>query len=180
LEQRGSRQVGPVWNIVAEDEIHLLPSQHVDQHVTHCFRHAQEHLGEMLANGHRQFGADAEHQRRCDAQPNGFAVFALTLGDIASRLLDQLEDSIRPLVQQAPRLGRLDAARMPHQKSNAEILLDLPDLHPERGLSDVQLLGRTRHASGFDHAHQIHELTQVHGASQTCTSWSLGQRGKVH
>ena len=65
-------------------------------------------------------------------------------------------------MQQAAGLGRLDAARMAHQECNAQIFLELADLHAKRGLRDVKLLGGARHVAGLDHADEVLKLTQVH------------------
>jgi hypothetical protein len=59
-------------------------------------------------------------------------------------------------------LRRLDATGMAHEESNAQVLLELPDLHPKRGLRDAQLLSGARHIAGLDHTDKIFELTQVH------------------
>lgn len=49
---------------------------------------------------------------------------------------------------------------------DAEILLQLPDLHAERRLRNEQLLGRPGHRPGFDHLDEVPELSEVHRDSR--------------
>src|SRR6187401_1125566 len=51
---------------------------------------------------------------------------------------------------------------MTDQKRDAQVLLKLADLHAERGLGHMELLGRPRHVAGFDDTDEVLELAQVH------------------
>jgi hypothetical protein len=51
---------------------------------------------------------------------------------------------------------------MAHEQSDTEILLELADLHTERCLRDVQLVGGARHITGLDDADEVFELTEIH------------------
>ena len=116
----------------------------------------------MFADGQGELGADDQHQGRGDPEPDGFALFTLAGRHLLPGFLDRLEDRERAGVQQAAGLGRLDAAGMADKQRDTQNLLDLADLHPERGLRDVKLLGGARHVAGLHHAHEVSELAQVH------------------
>ena len=73
--------------------------------------------------------------------------------------------SLARLMQQCAGLRWLDATRVAREQGDAEPLLELPDLHAERGLSHVQLLGRARHVAGLDHADEVPELAQIYRGS---------------
>ena len=95
-------------------------------------------------------------------KPDCFAIFPLASPHVLSGFFDLLQDGESARVEEAAGFGRLHAAGMAHEQSDAQVLFELPDLHAKRGLRDVQLLCRARHIAGLDHADEIFELTQVH------------------
>ena len=60
------------------------------------------------------------------------------------------------------RLGELDAARMAPEQEQAELFLELLDLHAERRLGDVERPGRGGEAAVLGHLAEIAELPQLH------------------
>jgi hypothetical protein len=51
---------------------------------------------------------------------------------------------------------------MAHQERDAQVLFELTDLHSERRLRDMKLLGRPGHIARFDDADKVSQLAQVH------------------
>jgi hypothetical protein len=66
---------------------------------------------------------------------------------------------------------------MTHQQCNAKVFFDLADLHAERGLRHMQLLGGTGHIAGINHLYEILELPQIHGESRVRFSGAKGCEG---
>jgi hypothetical protein len=151
-----------VRNVIAKDEIDFPAGQCVHQHVAHRLDDAQQHLGKMLTDRQGKLGAGGQHQRRGDPEPDGFAFVSFARRHFFPGFFDQLQDRERAGVQQAAGLGRLDATRMADKQRDAQVLLDLADLHAERGLRDVKLIGGARHVAGLHHTHEVSELAQVH------------------
>jgi hypothetical protein len=48
-----------------------------------------------------------------------------------------------------------------NQQRNAQVFLKLLDLHAERGLRHVQLVGRPRHVAGIDDADEVFQLPKI-------------------
>jgi hypothetical protein len=65
-------------------------------------------------------------------------------------------------VQECAGLGRLGAARVTDQERDAQIFLELANLHAEGGLRDVQLLGRAGHVARPYDADEVAEMAKVH------------------
>lgn len=78
-------------------------------------------------------------------------------------MLNSFEDMVGVSVKQFSSRGRSNAARVPDQKSRAELMFELLDLHPERGLRKVQRGRRSRDISCFDHMAKIVKLVQLDG-----------------
>ncbi|MCY1381782.1 hypothetical protein D9M69_697340 [compost metagenome] len=67
-----------------------------------------------------------------------------------------------PVQQQALRRG-LHALGAAHQQRDPEVFLQQGHLLAERGLRHVQAFGGAGHVLHFHHAHEVFELTQIHG-----------------
>ena len=63
---------------------------------------------------------------------------------VPEQLLAGREDRVGVVERDAPRLGQVELAAAPLEQGMAEALLQLADLHRERGLRQVQPLGRAR------------------------------------
>ena len=59
---------------------------------------------------------------------------------------------------------------MTHQQRDAEIVLELPDLQPERRLRDPQLIGGPRHVAHLDDLHEITQLAEIDGVLLSTTA----------
>jgi hypothetical protein len=84
------------------------------------------------------------------------------------------------LAQDAPRLvekdgaggGQRDASSSPMEKIDAQLELELPDLLAQRGLSEMQTLGRTPEVQLLGDGNEVAKSTKLHGlASSGRRAW---------
>ncbi len=67
--------------------------------------------------------------------------------------------------QVGARLGEVDAAPVPDQQRNTQLVLQTGQLRGQRRLGEVQPNGRTGHRPLLGDHHEVTELAQVHGSS---------------
>ena len=79
--------------------------------------------------------------------------------------LDFLQDTVGALEQHAAWLGQRQRACAAVEEPNAELVLEELDLFRERGLTDVELIGRPAEAARAGDGRQILQLTQLHRAN---------------
>src|SRR6266700_3271396 len=58
--------------------------------------------------------------------------------------------------------GQCHASRRPLEQCEVELVLQCADLRRQRGLADVQLLGRTGQVAGLGDDHEAPEAVEVH------------------
>ena len=83
--------------------------------------------------------------------------------DRLARRLDLGQDALGVRQERASRLGRLDAAPDAHEQRNAQLALEPADLLRERGLRQVQDLGRRAERPLLEGLAEVGELLEVHG-----------------
>jgi hypothetical protein len=72
------------------------------------------------------------------------------------------DDRRRVVRHQPPGFGGHDTARVAVQQLDAELVFELPDLHAERRLRDMQHIGGGGQAAGLDHFREVAKLAQFH------------------
>ena len=75
----------------------------------------------------------------------------------------QRQDVVGSAQEPRAELRRLHAARAAHEERPAQLLLQLPQLHRERGLRDVQGRGGAGHVPGAHDGGEVAEGPQFHG-----------------
>ena len=111
----------------------------------------------------QEVGEDAleRHWRRAHAEDTALAA-AERSRPLAERL--GAREEIAPAREQVFPLSReVNAAADPVEQPNAELALQLADLTPQGGLTDVQPSGRLREATGVGDRDEVPEVPEIHG-----------------
>jgi hypothetical protein len=82
-----------------------------------------------------------------------------------AQLGDAGEDRLRARDELRPSRGQLHAGGAPQQERDAELVLQAADLLRQRGLRDVQLVGRARETAVPRDGREVLQLTQFHGVA---------------
>ena len=102
---------------------------------------------------------------RPDAQLSRLA--AKVLGEVLLRPGALAQQLARMADKAPPRPGKPNAPAKPVEERRAEAGLELPDLLGQAGLTYAQTFGRTREAPLLGDGHEIAQVTELHGISDT-------------
>jgi hypothetical protein len=81
---------------------------------------------------------------------------------VVLQAFDLPQHRLRMQVQGVSGAGRADAAHAARQQARAEFRFQVGDLGAERGLGDVQVFRRLRHASELNDPQEIAQLSEFH------------------
>ena len=122
-------------------------------------------VGELLQVGaqRRRQQIDGRRLVRRDRQRAGLQ--RLELGDLAQRLVAQVDHAPRVVGQHAAGLGQRDLVHVARKERRADFFLELLDALADRRLRAAHALGGARERAFFDDGEKVFELQQIHEPS---------------
>lgn len=106
---------------------------------------------------------------RMDADANHALLALLEKLHVARHVLEGFHRGLHAVANVGAGGGEADAAPRTLEQAHAELLLEPVDRLRERGLCDVELLGRVGHVLAFGYGEEVFQLKQFHGCSNSIT-----------
>ena len=162
LEHRDHLQVGGHDGQGEQAQVDLVVAEQAQDRLRRAGGHPQVHLPIEAAEALEQPGQDEQAHRHAPAQPQPAPVQLAVLRDLPYGVLDVPLHPVGQLQQQLARGGEGHSPAVPMQEEAPQLLLQELDLAADRGLGDVQPLGRPREPAPLGHRLEHLELADVH------------------